>query len=148
MNRQITHKQMTFMMTFSNLHLTGKILENNLLRVVAVKWWVTYSKWTHDPHESLQWDETCIFVIIIRISRLLLSAVHRSGLMDQVSGSNFLFLFVILHMPFFFFFKSSLKTFLFSKTFFLVPLPWEICVCVCACMRALNLRNVSRMRSA
>ena len=41
MNRQITHKQMTFMMTFPNLHPTepgtGKILENNMLRVVAVK---------------------------------------------------------------------------------------------------------------
>ena len=38
-------------------------------------------------------------------------------------------------------FKSSLKTFLFSKTFSSVPLPWGACVrqgvfvCMCVCMR-------------
>ena len=33
-------------------------------------------------------------------------------------------------------FKSSLKTFLFSKTFSSVPLPWGACVCQGACMCA------------
>ena len=36
-------------------------------------------------------------------------------------------------------FKSSLKTFLFLKTFSPVSLPWNatgVCVCVCACVRA------------
>ena len=67
----------------------------------------------------------------------------------QLSGTNSLFLLIML--PLSVLFKSSLKTFLFSKTFSSVPLPWDTSVCVCACvcvcmLYALNLKKYVHLK--
>ena len=70
----------------------------NLWHVVAVRLWVSYSEWTCGPHESLQWNGMRCAPLSSSLESVdchCLLSIGQGSLL-QLSGSNSLFLFVIL----------------------------------------------------